>query len=387
MKTTLRFSFLLPVVFALQGCGGGGSSGSGTVNVLLTDAPACGYDHVYVTVERVRVHRSESALDNSEGWHEIVLPAPQKIDLLDLTNGALATLGQSPLPAGHYQQIRLVLAPNHGNALNNSIVPSGGSEQALATPSATPSATQSGYKVVGNFRVQPDTLVDLVLDFDACRSIVAKGNGGYALKPVVKATTMIVSGSITGYVAPADAGTMVYAEQNGEIIKGTVADGSGRFVLSPVVQSTSNGPYDIVITRANDTTVIVRGVPVAAGADTAVSTADAPFSLPGSTMRNVAGVVTPASAESGIEARQATGGGIYTVGLTNANLDTGAYGLSLPIAAPLVGNFTGVLPVALAADATAAGQYSIRATTMLGASQSIGVDLLAADANNVNFAF
>lgn len=382
MKTTLRFSFLLPIAFALQGCGSD-SLGSGTVNFLLTDAPACGYDHVYVTVERVRVHRSESALDNSEGWHEIVLPAPQKIDLLDLTNGALATLGQSPLPAGHYQQIRLVLAPNHGNALNNSIVPSGGSEQPLATPSAA----QSGYKVVGNFGVQPDTLVDLVLDFDACRSIVEKGNGGYALKPVVKATTMIISGSITGYVAPADAGAMVYAEQNGEIIKGTVADSGGRFVLSPVVQSTSNGPYDIVITRANDTTVIVRGVPVAAGADTAVSTAGTPFSLPGSTMRNVVGVVTPASAEAGLEARQATGGGTYTVGLTNANLDTGTYGLSLPIAAPLVGNFTGVLPVTLATDATAAGQYSIRATTMLGAVQSIGVDLLAGDANNVNFAF
>ncbi|MGL5212488.1 MAG: DUF4382 domain-containing protein, partial [Acinetobacter junii] len=38
----------------------------------------------------------------------------------------------------------------------------------------TPSAAQSGYKVVGSFDVKPDTLVDLVLDFDACQSIVKR---------------------------------------------------------------------------------------------------------------------------------------------------------------------------------------------------------------------
>ena len=40
----------------LAGCGGGGVGGgssTGTANVLLTDSPACGYDHVYVTVDHV----------------------------------------------------------------------------------------------------------------------------------------------------------------------------------------------------------------------------------------------------------------------------------------------------------------------------------------------
>lgn len=41
------------------GAGGGGGSGSvqaGVLSVSLTDAPACGFDEVNVTVSRVRVH-------------------------------------------------------------------------------------------------------------------------------------------------------------------------------------------------------------------------------------------------------------------------------------------------------------------------------------------
>ena len=82
--------------------GGGGSSISdnGTLRLALTDAPACGYDHVYVTVQKVRVHKSASAGDNDAGWSEVVLNPAQRIDLLSLTNGVLADLGQTPLPAG-----------------------------------------------------------------------------------------------------------------------------------------------------------------------------------------------------------------------------------------------------------------------------------------------
>ena len=80
----------------------------------MTDAPSCGYDHIYITVEKVRVHTSATAEDGG-GWQEIVLSPARRIDLLDLTNGVLEELGSTPLPAGDYQQIRLVLANNTGN--------------------------------------------------------------------------------------------------------------------------------------------------------------------------------------------------------------------------------------------------------------------------------
>lgn len=385
-KSTVCCVAVLSAPLLLAGCGGGGKNDSprnGTLNVSMTDAPSCGYDNVYVTVDQVRVHKSAGADEGDGGWREINLSSPQKVDLLSLSNGVLFTLGQTPLPSGRYEQIRLHLVANAGSTLSNSIVPTGGTEEALSTPSAS----QSGYKVVGSFDVKPDTLVDVVLDFDACRSIVQKGDGSYALKPVVKAIATLVSGSITGYVDIAQAGASVYAQQAGVVVKGTVADSTGKFVLSPVIQSSTNGNYDVVIAQESFASGVVRSVPVVASttATTTVSTSASPFILPSAIMNTVSGVVSPASAFAGLEALQLSNGVTFSVGFTNANLDTGAYLLNLSAAAPLVGTFSS-LPIALVPDAAVAGQYTIRATSSTGVTQSGAANVAAADAS-MNFSF
>ncbi len=212
MMTTLRNarSALLSLfgALALVACGGGGevtapiaggpggsgTGGAGTLRVALTDAPSCGYDHVYITVERVRVHASSTASDSDSGWSEVVLNPAPRIDLLALTNGVLAELGQTPLPAGQYTQVRLLLRPNGAGTPANAVVPSASGAE---IPLDTPSATQSGLKLIHPFTVQANTMADLVLDFDACRSVVRRGNSGrYNLKPVIaviqRSTTAIV---------------------------------------------------------------------------------------------------------------------------------------------------------------------------------------------------
>ena len=182
------------LLLALAGCGDGGSaSGSGTLGVSLTDSPACGFDAVNVTVNKVRVHASSSATENDAGWTDITVN--RKINLLDLNNGVLDKLGEVPLQAGSYTQLRLVLAPNTGGVLANSVVPTGGTETALITPSAV----QSGIKLVNEFTVATGKRVDVLLDFDACKSIVKRGNGSYALKPVVKTIPFELNG-IDGFV-------------------------------------------------------------------------------------------------------------------------------------------------------------------------------------------
>jgi hypothetical protein len=46
------------------------------VHFYLADAPSCGYDAVYVTVEKVRIHASGSASDTDNGWSEVAqMPA------------------------------------------------------------------------------------------------------------------------------------------------------------------------------------------------------------------------------------------------------------------------------------------------------------------------
>ncbi len=105
MSLAARFIKIAAVCTAalLSACGGGGGGGgtsgggggggggtitdAGTLKVALTDAPACGYNQINVTVQKVRVHQSATAADGDPGWSEIVLSPPQRIDLLSLTNG------------------------------------------------------------------------------------------------------------------------------------------------------------------------------------------------------------------------------------------------------------------------------------------------------------
>jgi len=368
------------------GCGSSGSvgfkssGGSGTVHVSLTDAASCGFDQVNVTVSTVRIHQSADADGNDAGWSDITLSAPKKINLTSLVNGVLEDLGRTALPAGHYTQVRLLLVPNSpSQPLNNSVLPTGGSE----TPLATPSAVQSGIKLIHEFDVADGTLVDLVLDFDACHSIVKKGNGGYALKPVITVVPMDVSGGIAGTLDSAllTAHPMVFAEQGGVVVKATVPDSTGSFILSPLQQSITAGDYDVVVTADAYATAMIRSVPVPAQATTEISDDVNPISLNGSATHTISGTVLPVSAEAAIRALQTFTSGptpTMTVGFVSANLTDGSYALTLPIGAPSLGSY-GPLPIALTADASIAGSYQAEASAPGYVTQSPTVDISGGD--------
>ena len=171
-------------------CGGGGDGGvgsaddTGSARLARAGAQSCGYAHVYVTVEKVLIYRSAASKAHS-GVSEVTLPSPRRIDLVGLTDGVLEALGTAPLPAGHYTELRLIFASNsaRGSAgMANAVQPTGGS----LIPLSTPSAQQSGLKLQANFDVAAGQMADLVLDFDACQSVVKAGNSGkYLLKPVI----------------------------------------------------------------------------------------------------------------------------------------------------------------------------------------------------------
>ena len=81
-------------------------------------------------------------------------------------------------------------------------------------------------------------------------------------------------------------------------------------------------------------------------------------------------------------AKQSLGGTPVTVTVKSQATDvSGAYALALPVDAPLLGQYgTGTLPITFTAQASAAGQYTIEATTTGYATQSIVKDISAADA-------
>ncbi|MTW14577.1 DUF4382 domain-containing protein, partial [Pseudoduganella eburnea] len=222
-----------------------------------------------VTVSKVRINSSASASDTDGGWTDITLSPARKINLLNLNNGALDALGTASLGAGHYSQLRLVL---DSSANANTVVKTGTTAEIAVD---TPSAIQSGIKLVNEFDVAAGQRVDLVLDFDACKSIVSKGNGGYSLKPVVKVVPTVLNG-ISGFVATTalSHGVSVSAQQNGVIIASTAPNATtGEFDLTRLPA----GNYDVVITADGYAANVVGAVPVAATGMTSLSTSAAPI--------------------------------------------------------------------------------------------------------------
>ena len=374
---------------ALAGCGGGGGSSgadTGTLRVALTDAPACGYDAVNVTIQKVRVHKSSTASDTDAGWSEIVLSPAKRVDLLGLQNGVLAELGQTPLPTGKYTQLRLVLGTNDGTTpLANSVVPSGGSETALTTPSGQ----QTGLKMNIDMNVGANQMIDLVLDFDACKSVVPAGaSGRYLLKPVVSVIPRFISG-VSGFVGAVEANgsTLITLQQAGVVVKATAPNSSGAFLLQPVAP----GTYDVVITAPGQATEVITDVVVSADTVTPLGTAAAPLNPTASASGTAAGTVTTATTpiDANLRVLQTLSGG-HTIEVASGfvNSTTGAYSFALPVGAPLVAPYVAApATLTFTADAAVAGKYSLQAISG-GVTKSAGpITLTSGTTVTTNFTF
>lgn len=370
----------------LAACGGGGGGSSateGTLSVRLTDGQSCTYKAVYVTIEKVRVHRSASASDSDGGWEELVLDTPLRVDLMTLRNGVFQNLGSLPLEAGDYSQVRLVLAENAGGPpYANELTLEDDSVIALSTPSAQ----QSGLKLNVHMSIAAGETAELVLDFDPCQSVVKRGNSGhYNLKPVVSAYFEEVS-AISG---TALAGATVSAQVDGVPVKATVADAEGRFLLWPMVA----GDYDVVVNAPTLANAALTGV-VIPDDDTTVDVGalDVPdntgsVTIPGS-------VAADADLVALVRATQAVGATTIEVAAQPLGVTAGGstgYSFTLaagaPVTLPWASGTVGYSFTAGAPDATA--DYTVEASAEGYATQSVAVTGLAAGdtAADVDFTF
>lgn len=240
MYNSKFFILTIAIIFsalALAGCGTQSDGETGTFQVFLHDAPAA-YDKVNVFIESVEVNNGT----DEEGW--ITVGEPQQLfDLLELTNGALAPLGEIELEPGTYQQIRLILSED-----GHSVVVDGESHSMFV-----PSGSETGIKLNVNAEIEAGIEYVLLLDFDAARSVVVAGNENagqnYLLRPVVKATNQAITGNISGTVLPADAKPVVYAIVNGDTLSSTFADTTdGSFTLIGLEEDT----YTVSVDPSND---------------------------------------------------------------------------------------------------------------------------------------
>ena len=283
---------LVALALTLSRCAGGTSgagSGTGSITVNLSDPPSCafpngGFDHVYVTIRSVQANLNAKAGDSDSGWQELapqLNSAPVQIDLFSLGSNAclLARLGNTSLPAGSYQQIRLLLVANSGasgplpqmnacagHGFNCVILHADGSvhELQLSSEANTGLKIPPGQIVGGPISVGAGQDIDLNIDFNSCASIVLEGTGEYRLKPALTAGQVSPNGTgISGKIidagtgAPIPLGTtgavLVALEQQDAtgadvIFRETVADASGNFNFCPLPPGAT---FDVVAVAIN----------------------------------------------------------------------------------------------------------------------------------------
>jgi hypothetical protein len=239
MKKKLLIVLLIPLL-ALWQCDENNStetsSGKGSIRMYLVDSPAS-LDAIVICVARVEVHKAGN--DESPGSWTAINDSVRYFNLLELQNGASAVLGDTSLPVGLYTQIRLVL-------LDSNYVKGGGIQDSMKL--TVPSGLQTGLKLNHSFEIESDNLYELYLDFNADKSVLVIGNGEYELKPTIRLSPVITSGTISGRVSPQDAYPMIWTLV-GEDKVSTDTDDNGYFKLMAIPE----GTYEVHITPDENT--------------------------------------------------------------------------------------------------------------------------------------
>jgi hypothetical protein len=158
------FVFALLVSIAFIACKK--ESGTSTLRVRLTDAPAS-WEEVNIDLKEVKVNFN----NDTAGW--VSLETKDTIyNLLGLQNGLDTLIAQGTFPTNTVNEIRLVLGDNNTIKSNGQIY-----------PLTIPSGSTSGLKIKVHKKLD-ETIETVVLDFDAGASVTEE-QGSYKLRPVI----------------------------------------------------------------------------------------------------------------------------------------------------------------------------------------------------------
>ena len=351
------------IVVACSSSSGTTTSGMAQVTVMLSDPAPCAapvgpYSQVWVTITDVQANVNASAGSTDSTWVDLtpgLAQAPMQVNLLAQANNQcfLKTLGDNlQLQAGSYQQLRIMLADNSTGLTANACGTSANCVMLTSDPSNTPHAlllsseAQTGLKIPsgqiagGAFNINAGQTKDLDIDFNTCESIVQEGNGQFRLKPVLHAgevstTSVSMNGKVvTAGASPVPiAGAVVSLEQPDStgvdrILTSAVTASDGTWAICPVMEGNTSKPYDVVITGATSTGIllaptIVTGVNIGSTVGTVVLNLPAGVSVTAaSSTAWISGQVTSLNASSAGTAIDATltvlealQGGTYTIPL------------------------------------------------------------------------
>ena len=190
IKSTFLFAFFLLISLLLFNCNDRETDNeTARVQLVLVDAPG---DYEEVNVEIIDIQYNSS--EGEKGWKSFTPENgyPIQVDLTKLIAGNDLLLTDEIIPAGTFKQIRLILSDNNTVLLEGETTP---------VHLDTPSAEQSGLKIMLDENLEGGSSYTFILDWDVQRSVVKAGNSGkYILKPVIRANAEVNSGTLGGQV-------------------------------------------------------------------------------------------------------------------------------------------------------------------------------------------
>ena len=230
----------------------------GGLTLTLVDDPVEEVSEVQIKISSIVFHTGAAEGEDDEagvpgegkdtegenGKVELPLTAvtDDYINLLDLQNGFFADLVNAEIPAGIYGNMHIELEDAR------IVVEEGDEPQPLTVPPDKLIVPLHGLTVT------PREVTELFLVFDVRQSLLENPQG-YRLKPVLRAVSKVVSGSISGTVDPLPAMdsetgdgmiVAVYAVppggEIGDAETSTQPTDQGDFTLVPVLE----GTYDVI---------------------------------------------------------------------------------------------------------------------------------------------
>lgn len=251
---------------------------SGKVIFKITDAPFPSdlVAEANITVDQVFLLQNELAEteeenegveeDNLPGFFTIDLAEDSTFNLLELSNGITAFMGEVEVPAGEYREIRM-------HILDAEIILTDGTVYDLKVPGGSASGLK--IKISPSVFVVEGEATEILLDFDVSRSFVAKGNfnqktgknnlKGFNFKPVIRAVPQVAAGQLSGAVS----------DTSGEVLENAlIALISGTDTVTTAITTAEgyyaiigipDGTYSLACSKENYESQVLDNLDVAAG--------------------------------------------------------------------------------------------------------------------------